>query len=282
MLRKVFFLYLLFPLALSALPTDNPLDASLTCRGVCRKGANWRSCRTFSGNGEYSFRAGFYGDYVFNRKMEVHKTDRDDTIRDTRIYTNAGVVAFNLYNQVEFYTVLGVSKFEFITPEVTWFPAAGTNRLYYLDTDARFSYTLGLRGTLWYCRCFGIGLDGKFFHTNPRLNSGRIEGQRNEYFCGQMKYEEWQVSLGISSRISLSQPLNAYPYGAVKWARSWADFKEAANEMGTHVFVDLETQHEVGYAIGVTFGGGCSPWSGLIEGRFVDELAFHVNVQYRY
>lgn len=276
------FALLLIPLSAKALPVGNPWDASLLWNGVFWNRDNdpygcydpYYECLDF-----FSIRVGFYGDYVFNRKTEIDARQRDDDIRETRIYTNGGFLALNLFHIADIYGVIGSTKLTFETPEVAF--GETENHIYYLQTDANISYTAGARVTLLELGCnLGIGVDGKYFYTRPRVNSGRREGDVVEYFSEHIHYHEWQVSLGAAYRVPISCTISVVPYAAVQWAHAKIHFDNLTTADGSHVFRDQEPQHDFGYALGLTMVGW-DRWSATVEGRFINEFAFYLNIQFQ-
>ncbi len=95
-----------------ALPVGNPSDASLLCDGLIWEGHCGDPCDPcLTMCDSWSIRVGFYGDYVFNRHMEVDHdaSDHDHDIEHTEIYTNAGMIAFNVWDRFDIFATLGAS-----------------------------------------------------------------------------------------------------------------------------------------------------------------------------
>ncbi|MCC5832345.1 MAG: hypothetical protein JJU12_04805 [Chlamydiales bacterium] len=275
------FTILLIPISAKALPVGNPWDASLISTGVF-----WN--RGFEPFGYYdpyyecldffSIRIGFYGDYVFNRKFAIDAPGRGETISETRINTNGGFLALNLFHIADLYGVFGSTNLAFETPESAF--GVADNRIYYLETNSNISFTAGARVTLFEFCDLAIGADGKYLYTRPRLNSGRREGGPVEYFSDYILYQEWQVSLGAAYRVPISSTVKVVPYAAVEWAHAKIDFDNLTNEPPIHAFPNLRTPHNFGYALGLTMVGW-ERWSATIEGRFINEFAFFLNIQFQ-
>src|SRR5437660_1058012 len=103
-----------------ALPLGNPSEASLFLHG-----AWWDDCGAtsydpcdpcFSWCDALSFRIGFYGDYVFNRHLEVRRgTDEGARIDHTGLFTNAGYLAFNFMDRIDIFGTLGATSLDIRT-----------------------------------------------------------------------------------------------------------------------------------------------------------------------
>lgn len=250
---------------LYALPVGNPSDASLladgfvwqrACPDFCDPCTTW--CDWFS------FRLGFYGDYVFNRHLEVRESGRDAIIEDCEIFTNAAYLIVNIYERADIFCTLGVSNL-FIDTNVDAFSTfAGLPELSRgtLDSVSAFSWSLGARVTLWECGCTSVGAEGQYFQTNPDLrrvsflftnDSGIISIYNDRFF--QAKYQEWQAGVGISHRFHF-----LCPYLAVKWSGARVSFDDAtftstANFLGPITFnlPDLKNQKWMGWELRFVF-----------------------------
>lgn len=260
---------------LCALPIGNPSEASLLCDGVFMQG----ECDI------WSIRAGFYGDYVYNDHMEVDRHGNHGSIHDTKIWTNAGYLAFNLYDRLDIFATLGASHLNIHTPRVV-FGGSGLNNYVTIETDTDFSWSLGLRTTLWQCNCLGVGVEAQYFRACPQINYVKREGLDPVYPSNEhMKYQAWQVGIGASYRINIASCATALiPYLGIKVAQAWGDmgkFQSTLNSDTTFTFYDLRNERNVGYAFGLTLLG-CNRSSVTVEARFVDEKALYVNGQLRF
>jgi major outer membrane protein len=270
-----------------ALPIGNPLDASWLCTGVflegtccdpCTPGLSW--CEAWSG------RIGFYGDYVFNRHLKVSQNEQDSSIRRTELYTNAAYLAFNVWNRIEIFGSLGASKMRLQTPDSAFLRVAGPNYALNIDIDSHFSWSLGGRGTIWECGCFGIGVEGQYFCFKSAINYLDNNFTEPVYLeDADIRYEEYQIGFGATYQIPIvGCGTFVVPYVGVKWAHPRLD-------MGNYTILDsednlvtlfnLKRQKDFGYAVGLTLVGS-SRWSFTAEARFVDELALHINTQFRF
>ncbi len=261
-----------------ALPVGNPSDASLLCDGLfwegyccsdlCDPCLSW--CDAFS------VRAGFYGDYVFNRHLELEHRGHPD-IENTEIYTNAGFVAGNFYDRVDVFATFGASSILVDTNEKT-FGVAGSGRIE-IETETDFSWSVGVRGTIWECGCTSLGAEAQYFRTRPHIMRVTDKATNSEYPANNVnaKYSEWQVGVGLSHRIYMF-----VPYIAVKWSGCDLDFDNALfTQAGPSQLFNAENKKLWGYAVGLTFVD-CEKASITAEGRFGDEKALYVNGQIRF
>lgn len=262
---------------LFALPVGNPWEASLLLEGFMRP-QTCREKRTC-----WSNRLGFYGDYIFNRKLEVSTSDK--TLRETKLYTNAGYLVFNIRDRIDLFTTIGTTHISIKTPVAPFVTSSGSTATCELQTETDFSWSLGVRGSLFELCNFAVGLEAQYFSTRPNLNYFEISmSSVTTYLDGEkLKYEEWQLGFGLAYRFYISCNTAFVPYMAVKWSGVHVN-------MGNRIFQssgpeiqlrNLTNQWSMGYALGVTLLG-CDLWSINAEGRFVDELALGINGQIRF
>ncbi len=278
--------------AVYALPIGNPSEASLFMNGAYFQGNNVDFCDPcFSWCNAWSLRVGFYGDYVFNRHMQVRLSD-DDSGQDvdtTTINTNAGYLALNFFNRVDVFTTLGATSFGIQTGGTVFGAAVGNERAEIaFETD--FSWSVGARATLWQCGCFDLGIEGQYFQSTPDVNYIFVaDGGAYSYVPDiDTKYQEWQVGIGVSYRFATSCPTVALiPYAGVKWAGSrWSFSPSSVTVIGSDGDIafnlpNLQSAKLWGYAIGMTFEL-CDVIGVNVEGRFGDEKALSVLGQFRF
>lgn len=274
-------LALLFSGSAWALPIGNPIQAS-----IIRDGTFWEGCcgdfcdPCLSWWEAWSFRVGFYGDYVFNYHMEVDRSGDDSTIHDTEIYTNAAYFALNLWDRLDVFTTLGASHIYITSPRSAFGNA--NNNWGFIDTETNFSWSVGLRGTLWECGCFGLGIEGQYFYTRPNINFVRSENGDPDYLSEEhLKLQEWQIGIGAAYQIYIASTTAFIPYMGVKWSHVWIDMHNFHSTQAGMTLFDLESERGFGYAIGVTLLG-CSKVSVTVEGRFINEKAVYVDGQFRF
>lgn len=269
-----------------ALPVGNPLDASLLCDGVFCEGhcgdhcdPNLRWCDA------WSWRIGFYGDYVFDRHLKVDSREDSSTIHESELYTNAVYLAFNLYDRIDLFGTLGTTEFSFNGYPVK---VAALNHFVF-DAETYFSWSVGLRGTIWECGNFGFGGEVQYFHTRPHINSMRDENAAPVYPAqgARINYKEWQMGIGVGYQHYIAScATSLVPYAAIKWGHTWVDngdilFNNPIVSLDEFSVPNLRNARDFGYAIGLTLVG-CDKASVTVEARYLDETAVHVNTQYRF
>ncbi len=288
--------------AVQALPVGNPSEASLLCDGVfwcgngdgccdpCNPCGNW--CDSFS------FRAGFYGDYVFQRFLRNDKTfgtNNRSQLDHSRINTNAAYLAVNFCNRFDVFATLGMSNI-FLEGNISSFspsvilqtPIVTTGSRIELETRTEFSWSVGGRITIWECGCTNFGIEGQYFRTDPRVIrvtwaalASNYPGATSPFL--RARWSEWQVGLGVSHRINI-----LVPYIAVKWSGQRLKWENNPNVLGFPVdsgaaitFNNLRNRKYWGYAVGVSLVD-CAKAAVTVEGRFADEWGLYVNGQIRF
>lgn len=266
-----------------ALPVGNPSDASLLCDGLFIEGHCGDPCDPcLSWLDAFSVRIGFYGDYVFNRHMEVDDNARDCDVEDTKINTNAGFLAVNFWDRFDIFATLGATNI-FVETNERAFGLANSGR-FEIETETHFSWSLGIRGTIWECGCTTLGGEAQYFYTNPDITRLTQEDTFSVYPSGfSAKYREWQIGLGIAHRINM-----LVPYAAVKLSHSQFRLDDTVvsgffngTVPASVILYDLESKKRWGFAIGVSFVD-CEKASLTVEGRWGDEKAVHINGQIRF
>lgn len=220
---------------------------------------------TFMPENEFvSLRAGYQGDFVFDRKLK----DLDDT----EINTNAGTLTLNINKKIDVYGIFGATDG---TLEETY----GSTKVKY-ETDTSFSWAVGAKAILLEHKDTIVGLDGRYFNAEPDLDKVIVDGVSYDIPStsiteAKVEYNEFQIALGIAQNISMF-----IPYGGIKYSR--AKGKAIATISGTkYESEDAKNKDNVGVFI------GCSvlPLKNVslnVEGRFVDEEALMVSGQIRF
>jgi len=271
-----------------ALPVGNPSEASLFLHG-----AWWDNCGTacfdpcdpcFNWCDALSFRLGFYGDYVYNRHLQVRGDDDDDDgkrVDRTEIFTNAAYLALNFFDRVDAFATLGSTRLHIRTRgSVFGLVDTGTEAFF----ESHFSWSVGARATVWECNCFAVGVEGQYFRTCPKLDALLVYDSVSiplEDFDIHGKHHEWQVGLGASYRFA-TPSVALVPYVAVDW--SWSRLKFGHEEDFTVdglTFNGLRAKKLWGWAIGTTLTV-CDMVGVTVEGRFANEKAIYVNGEFRF
>jgi len=261
-----------------ALPIGNPAEPSLLTESfVC---SLFDEC--------VSVRAGFYGDYVFNRYLEVD--DSFNRVVDvTKINTNAGYLALNYCNWLDLFATVGASNVWIQTPS-TAFRERGlaAGELFTITTNTSFSWSVGVRAALIECACFTLGVEGQYFQTCLPLNYVKEEADLPIYVGGStMQYQEGQVGIALSRTFYAPSPCIAFiPYIGLKAAWASVDMNNLRVvvdniQTDTYVLHDLQSTKRWGYAVGITTALN-KVISISAERRFGDENGLYVNGQIRF
>lgn len=277
-----------------ALPFGNPAEPSFLTRGVFWGGTcpNTRDpCNLWFDT--WSFRVGFYGDWVYDRRLRIQGAGYGYGLdmRDTQINTNAAYAVINLGNRLDVFGTAGVSRLSIFQNELSWNSSPATNLDSLLQTDTSFSWSVGVRGSLLCWRGFTFGAEGQYFSFRPEFER-YITGIGTELDFtddNRVKYMEWQAGIGLSYTITCRDPdWEIIPYAGLKWA--WVrfrtnDFSFTVTDpvIGTRTLTifNLKEQLHMGYALGVSLiAWGNTAFT--LEGRWVSEKALYFNTQFRF
>ncbi len=289
----------IFTVQLQALPIGNPLDATWFKTGIF-----WEEedCNEEEGEEEevatclslcdaWSIRIGYYGDFVFNRRLRTDQSYVEASLRKVSLYTQAGFLAFNMWDKLEAFATLGSTNLVVQTP-VSAFPQFGTvtNHQLNLEYGGHFSWSLGLRGTLWECGRFGLGAEGQYFeYTSDLKHADLAENSPFYFFDTKMCYQEYQLGLGATYVIPICGcDTFVVPYAGIKWSGARVNFGDLLLNLETGStliptivqLTNLKSQRHFGWAVGLTLVGS-NRWSITAETRFFDESALYINSQMR-
>ncbi|MCB1181682.1 MAG: hypothetical protein KDK55_06670 [Chlamydiia bacterium] len=267
-----------------ALPLGNPAEASIYTNGI------YCGYNNLSGGfcNSFSFRLGFYGDYVFNRHLRLKENGLDASgngrgIQETQLNTNAGYIVFNYCDLIDIFATLGVSNLSIMTSEISWI--FNGNRLGEFFTDTTISWSFGGRISLYEWRCWTLGIEGQYFQFDPHVTQF-ADGARNIQFSShnRWKYREWQVGAGIAYTIYVCDPkFTIVPYAGVKWSSLCLKTGHFWFISNTETFEvsDMNGAKDWGWALGATCAM-CDVVGVTVEGRWADEKALHVRGQFRF
>lgn len=262
-----------------SLPLGNPSEASLLYNGLFLEGRSYdcsQHCICWWDG--LSLRFGYYGDFVFNRHLEVDETNNGDDIEKSEIYTDAVYFTVNFWNKIDFFTTVGASKL-FLKSNALTFNGPNGDRLT-LETQSDFSWSVGARFTFLECGRTVFGAEGQYFYAKPHVNRVTIADSDSAYPTKNVdyKYSEWQIGFGFSHRI-----WNLVPYMGAKLSGVKVDSGNARVLVGASPIIlhDLENRFEGGIVFGVSFVA-CQKMALTIETRFPDEKALYLNGQIRF
>lgn len=257
-----------------ALPLGNPAEPTLMKDGVVWEGLCADFCDPcVSWFDAISFRAGFYGDYVFNRHLEPKEGGSGAQVDDTEYFTNSGYFVANVFDRVDLFTNLGVTT----SNATIHVPLTGQE--YSFCSAPAFSWGVGARAILFECDNFDLGAEGQYFNYRADLTRIVNKDQRTLYPDDrQARYQEYQLGVGVSYRI-----WNLVPYIGAKWSHATLDLPSGLSwPTGEPVpLLDDKNRFHWGYAVGISLVD-CEKMSLTVEGRWPDEKAVYVNGQFRF
>lgn len=271
-----------------ALPVANPSEPSLLTEGFLFN--NDICCcndPSICFSDAFSFRLGFYGDYVYNRHMKIGHSDDDiesskNNIRHFEIFTNAGYLALNISHRFDLFGTLGTSTLNWQTNANNLGLVAATNQTLSVQSETNFSWSIGARATLLEWECSTIGLEGQYFSFKPntkRITYADSESLYPDETSDHHSYSEWQLGVGLSHRIAMFVPYVAIRYGKAHYDQD----NEPLNLplAGNFILPDFKDRNDFGYALGTSLVD-CDRALVTVEGRFIGEKALYVNGQFRF
>lgn len=263
---------------LLALPVGNPSEASMMSKGVV-----WSQDASGSDQnwgGFFSIRAGYYGDFVFDRKTQVHQPVSHPGLSETSVYVNAGYLAFNFIDRIDLFGILGAAELCLDSEALTLGSRFGGERINAQTTTA-LSWGIGTRVTIYEYKRLSLGIEAQYFSTRPDILyiSQAATYTAHPPHMG-MHYREWQVGLGLSYHIDLVIPV--VPYIAIDESSVTIQMDNAKPGGAIDITLyDLESANNLGYALGVSLIDS-ERVSVTVEGRFANEKAFYANAQLRF
>lgn len=222
-----------------------------------------------------SLRFGYWGYFCFDHKMKLQDGPNIDNFE---IFTNAGMLIFNINNRIDIYGAIGNSSIYFDS-NIATFGFIGSGRLE-LQTDSSTSYSAGVRITLWEYEDTAIGLDARYFRTNPDIRRITVLASTSVFPDERIDitYREWQFGLSIAKKVKMF-----VPYFAIKWGDSDVSFDDAVvTLLGTpFALTDIRNREHWGVALGVTLVDCCNMTLNA-EAQLRDEKSLSVNAQIRF
>ncbi|MBS0623986.1 MAG: hypothetical protein JSS62_05120 [Verrucomicrobia bacterium] len=279
----------LFSLRMHALPIGNIADGELYQNSICWNGSvcckyGTTLCQALG------LRVGFYGDYVYNRFLEVNQTYiPSSSIQQTTLSTNAGLVILNFFEWLDVFATLGTTSLDLSTNGYSFANSLGTDTVKIsMQFPAQFSWSVGMTGTIWTYRCFVFGFEGQYFRVNPQLtNFTRLNTGRADYLNRPTAYQEWQAGVGAAYRFTTGYSgVTFVPYVGTKWSSGKFSFNDYTFSFpgvtsGHYTLYNLTPQKSWGLAVGMT-AMFCQTAGLNIEGRWADESALSVQGQVRF
>lgn len=226
--------------------------------------------------GTMDSQAGFWGNYVFNRRLML--THSDSEVPKTEIYTNGGLLSYAPTERLQVDIGLGATDFKFNTHLSKISLENLGNENIFIDTETSFSYSLGLRALAFTLRNINVGVQAEYFSARPKVNT--LTDQVFDQILhpdSRLKYQELQLGCAISYPLKVIDFATLIPYAGIKFSNVHATFSDTLVSIsGVDVpfsNLDLKQDRVIGYAIGATLFNSRT-WNFTAEGRFADEMAF--------
>ncbi|MCX6994925.1 MAG: hypothetical protein NTY13_03780, partial [Chlamydiae bacterium] len=229
----------------------------------------------------WSLRAGFRGDYVFDRKLSSYSADHQGTTVASMM-SNEGVVTLNFWDRLDIYGLVGATTTQLSSIA---FNSSGSTVLLESSTPSSTIWGVGARATILE---YNFGCCGtSYLGADINYESGST-GSGPTTFSGMPvdipitgRYKETQISLQIGHRIAMLTP-----YIAAKWsnanATAYADTSAyPGSPIPSHQDNFRNTGNHWGYAVGVLLIDA-GRMSVTAEARFIDEKAMTIMGEFRF
>ncbi|MFZ2385680.1 MAG: hypothetical protein WBE75_05700 [Candidatus Omnitrophota bacterium] len=264
--------------------------------------------------GQGKISVGYDGEYIFDRDFKEKKGSYVSDISDEytmdvewktaveidEMYRNMVKISYGVLDNLDIYVRLGTADLELkqtytesgSIPDAEWTGVLekGTSKM---DADTAFAYGIGAKGTLPLSETLFFGCDIQYLrHKNDMTGKGTWteydydtvtgdltgEYQASADYKGDITFQEWQVAPYVAAKLG-----NFVPYLGVKYSGVVTRIKYAGvsgdddDEDNTK---DRADDH-VGVFVGTDFKI-TENWKLNVEGRFVDETAVSLGLNYKF
>jgi hypothetical protein len=215
----------------------------------------------------WSLRAGFRGDYVFNRNLTGTDGNGSHKIDRYSMFANEGVLTLNLWDRLDIYGLVGAASQSLDTNIA--------DRHFTVNYETKTIWGVGARATIlegnWgCCGTSYLGADVNYEGISTANSSSRTLNGAPNYTTnsfGTTRYHEWGASIQVGHRIDLLTP-----YIAAKWSNAHVGINDlSASNKNRHW----------GWAVGTSLVDA-GRMSVTAEARFIDETAMTINAEFRF
>ena len=281
-------LCLLSAMRLHALPLGNPAEPRIFTCGIFLDGGDWER---FSFIPHFlDIRAGYYGDFVYNRKLKVDGPGVSSIARNmikSEINTNAGYLALNFCERADIFATLGATKITVEANEGAWLSTGGGSTGI-IQADDTFSWSVGGRVLLFTLGCWQAGFEGQYFSTRPQLREYYVQSDFGNIVYlsdAPTHYHEWQIGTGISYLINFCcADLSLIPYVGIKWSQckfNTRNFNFLDRRALRFTIVNTKSRRLWGFPIGLSLVFKRSVELN-VETRWGDERALSLKGQFQF
>ena len=254
--------------SLYASPVLNPAAPALNTDGLfyCCPDSCW------------SLRAGFRGDYVFDRKLE----DAVHSINNYSLFSNEGALTLNLWNRLDIYGFVGATSQNLASV----YPGTLFSSFDEVAYTTETIWGVGGKWVFWewdwtcHCGRSFLALDANYESVSSANPAQSLVNKTPLSGFPEVSYHETQVSLAWGHRVK-----NLIPYIAVKWSNARANMPTTSvvddgEQENTQVLQDLKNRNSWGWALGCSLVD-VGRMTVSAEARFVDEKAMTVTGSFR-
>lgn len=203
--------------------------------------------------------------------MKLEGSGPQPKIERVEIFSNSGIISFNIADSFEFFTTLGCGNFNIKTP----LDVAGLSPIVEIRSGTDFAWGFGIRWAMFRRKCLAFGVEIAVAGMQTPIQSISVTELTSVYpDDARAKYDDWQIGAGFSYHIS-----RLIPYASVTYSRSKIRF-----DLDEAEIIDpfnIVERFSWGYALGVTIPSGRRS-SVTVEGRFRDEAALNVVAEIRF
>lgn len=270
--------------ALSALPINNPADICLLdCPFAILPG---RATNVDIELPHYiRTRVGYFGNFVYNRRLESASLGLTKQVESARIITNGGFFALDLFDHLTFYGRFGATQITYDS-NASAFNQEGDARSgkriqYFFGTTT--SWNLGAQALIFKWRDFFVNLEGQYFETKPYLSYVPYESETSIWyppFNVPYLYQESQASVGLVYMLnSMVTPFVSLAWSSVHTSgKNYVFNFQGRNLDETTTLINLQNAQSISYTIGssITISKAINF---TLEGQFAGQRAFTAMAQ---
>lgn len=229
---------------------------------------------------------GFYGDYIYNRYMQIDRSDEHSKVTKTYIKTNAAYFSSSRFDRLNLFTTLGATNLNLTVNNNLFGRSVRRSEYTFLKSESAFSYSVGMRAIALQFTNMAFGVEASYFSTNPKINSSTDPRTIDiDYLDGNqhMKYTDWQVCAVQSSRFPFSKTTALFAHIAAKYNQAAINMGNETLFLssGNYNLFNLTNSRSFGIALGLTLAEN-DKWSLAAEERLIDEKALCITGMLRF
>jgi hypothetical protein len=260
----IFSLYLLFHcFFVEAASSGNPASPKVVEEGFF-----------FSSASSFSFRLGYEGIFVPDRKMRKESSS-PRSINDFELYLNSGMCTLNILNRLDLFATYGKGKLK-----INWINVEHSNELYHLkmESNDHSSWSTGTKIIFfeWGNTCFSIG--GRYLYFHPSLSYLSKQFLIFPTKKAKIRFKEWQTDLGLSYKADILIPYLCLRYSKAKAHLSINDLFISQEGLTSLKMINRDN---VGLALGCSISSGKYFFLNS-EVRLFDEEGFTLSGEFKF